>query len=383
MKMNKWFMLGMVGLAFTACSNEEELGNQLPNGNGSGAISVKIVKPTTKTLSTGTTVAVTGNITVSLYEKTDLENGVPKANAQPKTLTVNTNNVQELTFWNVIDPGLITASINGGVSTYASTTITSNAPSTEIPMWKVAPANVPAYGETSTFTKTGGTGSPDMDNDGTTETGAVAVNENNKYDMYEATVTMAIPMARLEVGLITLDPDQDVYATLEYTGSYLDKYSTNGGAYENGAFKAVTSGFGNYWFEDNVGAIGQGESALKYAASADHDFVDTPISEGGLFNFYAGTTNPQFKLYFKTGTMADNGQTNIQFPRYAMITKYNTATQNDITLQNGHIYQITNVTLDPGNLIPDEEGNTMYGVTVTVEEAEWTVETLTGEWVSQ
>ena len=31
MKMNKWFMLGMVGLAFTACSNEEELGNNSVN----------------------------------------------------------------------------------------------------------------------------------------------------------------------------------------------------------------------------------------------------------------------------------------------------------------------------------------------------------------
>ena len=363
MKMNKWFMLGMVGLAFTACSNEEE----------------KIVKPTTKALSQGSTVAVEGDITVTL------SNG----GAYNESITISTDDLasanSKLTFWNVPSTtGLtLTASINGGVKTYTSTAITSNAPSKEIPMWQVAPANVPAYGETSTFTKTGGTGSPDMDNDGTTEAGAEAGNVNTKYDMYEATVTMAIPMARLEVGSITLDAGQDVYVTLEYTGSYLDKYSTNGGAYENGAFKAVTSGFGNYWFEANAGATGQTESALKYAASADHDFVDTPISEGGLFNFYAGTTNPQFKLYFKTGTMADNGQTNIQFPRYAMITKYNTATQNDITLQNGHIYQITNVTLDPGNLIPDEEGNTMYGVTVTVEEAEWTVETLTGEWVSQ
>lgn len=383
MKLNRFFMLGLAGLAFTACSNEEEPGNQLPNGNGSGAVSVKIVKPTTKTLSEGTTVAVTGNITVSLYEKTDLENGVPKDDAQPKTLTVNTDNVQELTFWNVIDPGLITASINGGERTYASTVITSNAPSTSTPMWQVAPASVPAYGETSTFTKTGGTGSPTIANDEITEQGAAEGDQNNEYDMYEATVTMAIPMARLEVGSITLDGAQDVYETLIYTGSYLDKYSTNGGTYENGVFTAVTSGFNNYWFEDNAGATGQTESALKYAASAGHDFVDTPISEGGLFNFYAGTTNPQFKLYFKTGTMADDDQTNIQFPRYAMITKYNTATQNNITLQNGHIYKITGVTLDPGNLIPDEEGNTMYGVTVTVVEAEWTVETLTGEWVSQ
>lgn len=379
MKMNKWFMLGMVGLAFTACSNEEDVTGGNPVSIGNGAVSVKIVKPTTKALSTGTTVAVEGDITVTL------SNG----GAYNESITISTDDLatanSKLTFWNVPSTaGLtLTASINGGVKTYASIAITSDAPDTTTPMWQVAPADVPAYGETSTFTKTGGTGSPDMDNDGTTEEGAVAGDQNKEYDMYVATVTMAIPMARLEVGSITLDADQDVYATLEYTGSYLDKYSTNGGAYNNGAFGAVESGFGNYWFEANAGATGQTESELKYAATANHDFVTTEIEEGGLFNFYAGTTNPQFKLYFKTGTMDDAGQTNIQFPRYAMITKYNTATQQNITLQNGHIYQITDVTLDPENLIPDEEGNTMYGVAVTVVEAEWTVETLTGEWVSQ
>ena len=370
----------MVGLAFTACSNEEEPGSQLLNGTGSGAVSVKIVKPTTKALSTGSTVAVEGDITVTL------SNG----GAYNESITISTDALatanSKLTFWNVPSTtGLtLTASINGGAKTYTSTAITSNAPNTTTPMWQVAPADVPAYGETSTFTKTGGTSSPNMGNDDKTEQGAAEGDQNKEYDMYEATVTMAIPMARLEVGSITLDGRQDVYATLIYTGSYLDKYSTYGGAYNNGAFEAVTSGFENYWFEANAGAAGQTESALKYVASASHDFVTTPIEEGGLFNFYAGeTTNPQFKLYFKTGTMADDDQTNIMFPRYAMITKYNTATANDITLENGHIYQITGVTLDADNLIPDEEGNTMYGVTVTVVEAEWAVETLTGEWVWQ
>lgn len=378
MKMNKWFMLGMVGLAFTACSNEEELGNNSVNIEN-GAVSVKIVKPTTKTLSQGTTVAVEGEIIVTLSNGSTYNESITIATDALATA----NN--KLTFWNVPSTaGLtLTASINGGENTYADIPITDSAPNTQTPMWQVAPANVPAYGETTTFKKTGGTGSPVMTNDGKTEQGAVDGDQNKEYDMYEAIVTMAIPMARLEVGSITLDDGQGVYATLEYTGSYLDKYSTNGGAYENGAFKAVTSGFGNYWFEENAGATGQTESELKYAAATSHDFVTTPITEGGLFNFYAGTTNPQFKLYFKTGTMADASQTNIQFPRYAMITKYNTADQNDITLQNGHIYQITNVTLDADNLIPDEEGNTMYGVTVTVVEAEWTVKTLTGEWVRQ
>lgn len=379
MRMNKWMVLGMVGLAFAACSNEEDAAGGNLDSIGNGAVSVKIVKPTTKALTPDETVAVEGDIIVTLSNGGNYN----------ESITIGTDDLatanSELTFWNVPSTtGLtLTASINGGKRTYADVSITSDVPNTQTKMWQVEPASVPAYGETSTFTKTGGTGSPNMANDGTTEEGAASGDENKEYDMYEATVTMAIPMARLEVGKITLNSSQNVYATLNYKGSYLDKYATFGGAYNNGAFEAFTSAFGNYWFEANAGAAGQSESKLKYAAAASHNFVTTPIEEGGLFNFYAGTTNPQFKLYFDDGTMKDDSQTNILFPRYAMITKYNTATQQDITLQNGHIYKITDVTLDPDNLIPDEEGNTMYGVTVTVVEAVWTVETLTGEWVSQ
>ena len=41
------------------------------------------------------------------------------------------------------------------------------------------------------------------------------------------------------------------------------------------------------------------------------------------------------------------------------------------------------MTLKDGNIIGDEEGNNLYGVDVTVEEAQWDVQTITGEWVEQ
>lgn len=46
MKLNRFFMLGLVGLAFAACGNEDEAENALAQGNG--AVSIKIVSPTAR-----------------------------------------------------------------------------------------------------------------------------------------------------------------------------------------------------------------------------------------------------------------------------------------------------------------------------------------------
>lgn len=371
MKTRKFFMMGLAVLALTACNNEENLVN---NDVVNGAVAVTIVKPSTRALSTGETVAVEGEITVTLSG----------SNGYEESININTSSLTEstkLTFWNVtsIEGLKLTATINGGISSYTTTSIISDAPETSTPLWKVAPKDVPAYGETTTFTRAG-SGSPDMDNDGETEEGAVSGDENKIYDLYSATITMAIPMARLEVGDITFEQPttgKSVYATLIYTGCYLDGYATNGAAYTNGSYPAVATGFGNYWFENGAGIGTNGVADLKYAADSNHDFITTPITEAGSFNFFAGNQNPRFKLYFKSGTLNDGA--NIDFPRYAMITKYKKA-GSEIILQNGHIYKITGVKLNDDNIIPDEEGNDMYGVTVTVEEAQWTVETIDAEW---
>ena len=71
MKMNKFFMLGLAGLAFAACSNEEEV-TSFPDGGG--AVTVKLVNPSvlTKTVTDPTVgndnVTITGDITISLYD---------------------------------------------------------------------------------------------------------------------------------------------------------------------------------------------------------------------------------------------------------------------------------------------------------------------------
>ena len=71
----------------------------------------------------------------------------------------------------------------------------------------------------------------------------------------------------------------------------------------------------------------------------------------------------------------------MQTPRYAIIKKYLKNGQ-EINLENGHIYQITGVKLDSDNFIPNEEGEDIYGVVVTVTEAVWTVESIGAEWAN-
>ena len=76
MKLNRFFMLGLVGLAFAACGNEDEAENALAQGNG--AVSIKIVSPTANSRAVTSdspdgTIKVTGPATVSLTATFDGE----------------------------------------------------------------------------------------------------------------------------------------------------------------------------------------------------------------------------------------------------------------------------------------------------------------------
>ena len=76
MKLNRFFMLGLVGLAFAACGNEDEAENALAQGNG--AVSIKIVSPTANSRAVTSDspdgpIKVTGPATVSLTATFDGE----------------------------------------------------------------------------------------------------------------------------------------------------------------------------------------------------------------------------------------------------------------------------------------------------------------------
>lgn len=386
MKINKLFLLGLAGLAFTACSSDEDVTTQSGLPAGKGAISVKIVNPAVTRALTGTTpgasgsaISVKGDLVVSLYEKNNLT-------TPAQTLTIDADevtNTTELKFWNVTNPGKITVSINDGRNSYENVDITD---------MQDLPAAIEAYGETTAFTKTNETGSPNLSNDGKTEEGANDGDDTKVYQMYEASITMAIPVARLEVSGIThvthagAPDDVCEYAKLTIAGAYLDDLCQYGGSYSNGTYSAATN-VGDYcWLENQKPSLGTGATAiLKDEITGDETarsfLTGTWPANGEAFayNFYASGTNPIFKIYFDKSEGASTSEPR-PAPRFAMITKYVDKQGGDVTFENGKIYRITSAELSDKNIIGDEEGNTLYGVTVTVTEAEWSIVDINAEW---
>lgn len=379
MKLTKSLFLAFAGLGLFACSNEDVIENQLPAG--SGAVSVKLVNPalTSRTITdptsgdAGTPISITGDITVSLYEQSDL-------NTPAQTLTINAGNISadtKLTFWNVTAPGKITVSINGGQADYAN-----------VPLANVQqePSKIPAYGETSTFTKTAQTGSPTLENDDKTEQGANNGDENKTYQLYSATVTMAIPVARLEVSGIThVDGGACAYSKLTIAGAYMDNLYTQGGSYGDGVYSDAIALQDYCWLAGQQPSLGTGiDAVLKDEITGNDDErnfkTGTWPADGDAFayNFYAGTDNPIFKIYFDNSESVDPLNP-LPAPRYAMITKYKNL-EGEVTFENGKIYRIISAELADKNIIGDEGGNTLYGVEVTVEEAVWTPVNITAEW---
>lgn len=390
MRMNKFFMLGLVGLAFAACNNEEDLSNQLPEG--SGAVTIKIVSPAmTRTVETGTTansVIVKGDVTITL----EASNGNKTINLTAEELATITDG--KVTFWNVETPTKVTVSMNGGKNSYEDVEPTA--------FKDIAPAAIHAYGETSSFKLTEDTGSPTLNNDNEStmgnksEQGADDGDQNKTYQLYSASVQLTIPVARLEVSGIqhittsgSHTADDCAYQTLTIAGVYLDNvYATGAGVtYANGAFPCVTGIAPTDYSYD--GDHGSGIKAILSDQATPTDFLTQdqvwPVA-GQAYSYYFfgadGEDNlPKFKIYFDT-SVAKDSDSPLPAPRYAMITKYwNEDRTAAITkFEPGHIYRITSAQLSDENIIGDEGGNTLYGVEVTVKEATWTVQTIEADW---
>ena len=393
-------MLGIAGLAFAACSNDDDLSNGNPTFDGNGAVSIKIsnsvmTKATTATNGTSVEVVPADETTVIIT----LTDGTEESSIELSKEQWIAGQV--VTFWNVTDPKKVTVSMNGGISSYAKTKI-------QDATLQVAPNVIPVYGETETFTPTSRNESPTIGDDH--ETGADTDDANKKYQIWTATINLEIPVARLEVsGIKHLDLGEScIFSELSIDGVYLD----NVREYDDGSSR------GDYQFVANGTGTGS-EAILKESINApNNDFMSLTSewpeqpegSEYGVptnvyaFNFYGPTDkeisdalatddsetidvdealpakqalNPKFKIYFANAVGSSDPVTK---PRYAMITNYKDQNDNSIILENGHIYRIVKAELDDKNIIGDEGGNTLYGVEVTVEEATWKVETIKADW---
>lgn len=384
MKFSKSLLWAFAGLGLFACSNEEVVDNtQLPDGVG--AVTINIVSPSMSRAivdgTTATSVPVTGNVTISLEATT----GSGSIDLSTEELAKQSS----VTFWNVKGPKKITVSMNGGKASYAD-----DAPT----IFTSEPAGVPAYGEVgeTDITLSSTTSSPGKEGGADYETGANSGDENKTYQLYKASVTLAIPVARLEVSGIQHITDTHAtgdcaYKTLKIAGVYLDNvYATGAGVtYASGAFPCATGAPTDYSYD---GTHGTGTAAILKDAATVTDFLTAnqtwPETDGKAYAYYfygadGADKLPKFKIYFSESESQD-ATSPLPAPRYAMITSYKQTSENgggQITkFEPGHIYRITSAKLTDENIIGDEGGNTLYGVEVTVEEAEWKVETIDAEW---
>lgn len=347
MKLNKMFMLAMAGLAMTACSSDDETGNNL---SGNGVVEVRIVAPQSRALvdatpdENGSTVKVEGQITVKLT-----------ATRGGKEVKLD-KGATSVKFYDVQGPSKIEAWINDGS--------TKGQGETNISDMQIVPKSIPAYGSSEQFNLTGQTETSD----------------GKKYEMYSTSVKMEIPVARLEISGITHKHATEgatcKYKELSINGIYLDKVSTTLGG------EAV---------DYSWPAAGEVElPILKDEIEAPNNFLISgavwpaakeEVKQAYAYNFYPNENQqPLVKIYFANATASDDSNP-VSKPRYAVIKSYNN--EANFKFEAGKIYRITNVELDDKNIIGDEEGNTLYGVDVNVTEAQWTVVDITGQWEEQ
>lgn len=111
MKINKLFLLGLAGLAFTACSSDEE--NQGSNLSGNGVVEVRIVSPTTRTLSDAT--QGSDPITVVPADGTNYTVKLSAATGSAtKQVTADDIRAGVVKFWDVKGPTKVEVWINDG-----------------------------------------------------------------------------------------------------------------------------------------------------------------------------------------------------------------------------------------------------------------------------
>lgn len=366
MKLTKNLFWAFAGLGLVACSGEEIV----PQGSdmdGNAVVEVTIAAPNdfNRSLVAGTTGANAGKIKVNgtLTIKLETASGATQSvdiplNDQSARGTITHK------FWGVKDPTKVTAYINDGDKVNNDTEINS----LSAPNMQAEPEDIPAYGESTTFKLSGKT--------------EVNSEDGKTYEMYDANVVMKIPVARLEVSNIKhVDKTTGTckYSALSIDGIYLDKLLATKGSTSvtDYCYPAVYGG------EDGQTVIIPAP-VLWDQIAAPNDFMDYaakwPVAEGQAFayNFYPSEgQQPILKIYFKNATSSDPNNIVAQ-PRYAMVKTYNG--QEDFKFEAGKIYRITSVNLNDDNIIGDEEGNTLYGVNVNVEEAEWTIADISAEW---
>ena len=402
MKTLKSLLMLCAGLSFCACGSDNE--PQFPEG--SGAVTVKIVPPTTTrtddiAFTNGNTV-VNGDIKLVLthngsveptrekyiyYNSSDHNYYLTKtvegeSVAFSDVLTV-TDNSMKVTFYNIGVPTSLTASMNSGIKDYSTVNIATGSPNLQ-----VSPEQIPVYGEVTESTDFVKSGSviPDSNDD------------NNKYVEFTTTVELKIPVARLEIQ-VGVGNSFTGFSSVTLVGAYLDgiKPTGNGAVtdyylqYDNSSTKKSSEGLespyailcDNYMSSDATPGTG---SIALFGTDAS-DVEELPSAETCFsYNFYANEEDastvpkPKYKLCIKVE--AEQGEEPIPAIQYAIVNEFVDNNGDEVSFEVGKIYQITNLTLNGNNIQVDESGTELtYALTATVKQAQWTVVTnVNGSW---
>lgn len=375
MKLTKSLFLAFAGLGLFACSNEDVADNG--GIQGTGMVEVTIQSPSTRSVqgsTSGSSVIVGGNITVEVYSG-DILQGSEVIERNPSDSDGKTNYTVQI--YGVTSPDKVVAYCNDGkaVNDAAAISITDSRLQSE-------PESIPAYAE-ATLSESDINGEMENTSDG------------KVYKRYTKSLALQIPVARIELDGLkhkAHDADNTEEASCKFDELFINGvYLNNIYATKNAA--AVTNTYS--WNEsstvesenfpilyDIIGELGKGVSFL----SADGNFPTFPQEDGKAFayNFFAGTDKevPELKIYFNEATAASSDKP-VTSPRYAIVKSYKNESGPIEHFVPGTIYRITNVELMDKNIGPNEGGETVYGVEVTVTEATWSVTDIEAVWEEQ
>ena len=209
-------------------------------------------------------------------------------------------------------------------------------------------AKIPVYASTDVFDFSGTT---TMDS----ETQEV-------YNLYEATVNVTIPIARLEFSNIKhVTHEEDVpclFKTIAFNKIEIFKEGTKNYTDEDLLVDEIISDVTDFTIGAYPAAVG--EQAKCYA-----------------FNIFPCKPEVRFGFMVTTDEITEPEQF------YAFVTKFKKQGSDEeiTTFEKGKIYRISNMTITDENIIPSETGNTNLAVEVTVTVQDWTVvEGITAEF---
>lgn len=347
MKLNKYFMLGLAGLAFAACSNEDEVGNDL--SQNSKTITVKIE---------------TGGYTTRASGNEAWTNG---ANNQSQ-ITVNTvtlylldkdgaivdtkilENKSSDTFHGVSGTVTKIAAVANCQPTASGTWANVIAETFDVADYQTA-ENAPVYAEAVDIT---------YKNTDTQE----------GYPMYEATLQLATKMSRIELSgnLQCTNLAESAYKTLtlEYVG-------INGA---NTKFTLDGTGSDPHSVTDNLpGFPDTGTPTAFYDAAAAPAPVlsnkNTSVALGTSYG-YSVCGMPELLLRFDSEPIDNVTEGYIIYdPAYLKITGFKTAGGDTVAMEPGKIYQITDLEFTEEDITTLEKDKIC--ITATVSVAPWDI----------